>query len=34
MDKNLLLKILGSVAEGRVSAEDGAEKLQHMAYEE
>jgi len=34
MDKNLLLKILGSVAAGRVSAEDGAEKLQHMAYED
>ena len=34
MDKNLLLKILESVAEGRVSAADGAEKLQHMAYED
>jgi NCAIR mutase (PurE)-related protein len=34
MDKNLLLTILKSVAEGRVSAEDGAEKLQHMAYED
>jgi len=34
MDKNLLLKILESVSEGRVSAEDGAEKLQHMAYED
>lgn len=34
MDKTLLLKILESVARGRVSAEDGAEKLQHMAYED
>ena len=34
MDKNLLLKLLESVAEGRVSAENGAEKLQHMAYED
>jgi len=34
MDKNLLLKILESVSEGRVSAEDGAEKLQHIAYED
>jgi NCAIR mutase (PurE)-related protein len=34
MDKNLLLKILESVAQGRVSAEDGAEKLQHMAFED
>ena len=34
MDKNLLLKILDSVAQGRVSAEDGAEKLQHMAFED
>ena len=34
MDKNLLLKLLESVARGRVSAEDGAEKLQHMAYED
>jgi pyridinium-3,5-biscarboxylic acid mononucleotide synthase len=34
MDKNLLLTILESVAEGRVSAADGAEKLQHMAYED
>ncbi len=34
MDKNLFLKILESVAEGRVSTEDGAEKLQHMAYED
>ena len=34
MDKNLLLKILESIAQGRISAEDGAEKLQHMAYED
>ena len=34
MDKNLLLKTLQSVANGQVSAEDGAEKLQHMAYED
>ncbi len=34
MDKNLLLKLLRSVAAGGVSAEDGAEKLQHMAYED
>ncbi len=34
MDKNLLLKLLESVARGRVSAEDGADKLQHMAYED
>jgi len=34
MDKNLLLKTLESVANGQVSAEDGAEKLQHMAYED
>jgi NCAIR mutase (PurE)-related protein len=34
MDKNLLLKTLESIANGQVSAEDGAEKLQHMAYED
>ena len=34
MDKNLLLTILESVAEGRVSAANGAEKLQHLAYED
>ena len=34
MDRNLLLKILESIAQGRVSAEDGAERLQHMAYED
>jgi len=34
MDKNLLLKLLESVAEGRVSVDDGAEKLQHMAFED
>jgi len=34
MDKNLLLKMLASVAEGRISAEACADKLQHMAYED
>ena len=34
MDKNLLKKLLESVAKGQVSAEEGAEKLQHMAYED
>ncbi|CAB1082771.1 Circadian phase modifier [Olavius algarvensis Delta 1 endosymbiont] len=34
MDKNLLLKLLASVAEGRISAEACADKLQHMAYED
>ena len=34
MDKNLLIRLLESVAQGRVSAEDGAEKLQHIAYED
>jgi hypothetical protein len=34
MNKNLLRKLLESVAKGQVSAEDGAEKLQHMAYED
>jgi len=34
MDKNLLLNLLESVAKGRLSAEDGAEKLQHIAYED
>ena len=34
MDKNLLLKLLESVAEGRLSAEAGAEKLQHLAFED
>ena len=34
MDKNMQLKLLESVAEGRVSADDGAEKLQHMAFED
>jgi len=34
MDKNLLLKLLESVAQGRISAEDGAAKLQHIAYED
>ena len=34
MDKNLLLNLLESVAKGRISAEDGADKLQHIAYED
>jgi NCAIR mutase (PurE)-related protein len=34
MNKNLLLKLLGSVAEGRLSAAEGAERLQHMGYED
>lgn len=34
MDKSLLLKLLESVAEGRMTAEAGAEKLEHMAYED
>ena len=34
MDKNLLLNLLESVAKGRISAEAGADKLQHLAYED
>jgi len=34
MDKNLLLEMLASVAEGRLSAEACADKLQHMAFED
>jgi NCAIR mutase (PurE)-related protein len=34
MDKNLLLKLLDSVAEGRLSADACADKLQHMAFED
>ncbi len=34
MDKNLLIKILGSVADGKISAGDAAKKLQHLAYED
>ena len=33
MDKNRLIKLLESIAEGRVSAEDGADQLQNFAYE-
>jgi NCAIR mutase (PurE)-related protein len=33
MDKNLLLKLLESVAAGQTPAEDAAKKLEHMAYE-
>ena len=34
MDKKLLVKLLESVADGRVSVKDGAEKLRHIAYED
>ena len=34
MDKNLLLKLLESVADGKTSSHDAAGKLQHMAYED
>jgi NCAIR mutase (PurE)-related protein len=34
MDKNILLKLLESVAAGRIPAEDAAQKLEHMAYED
>jgi NCAIR mutase (PurE)-related protein len=34
MDKNLLLNLLESVAKGQVSPEAGADKLQHIAYED
>ena len=34
MNKNILLKLLESVAAGRVPAEDAAQKLEHMAYED
>jgi NCAIR mutase (PurE)-related protein len=34
MDKNMLLKLLESIAAGELTAEDGADKLQHMAYED
>lgn len=34
MDKNLLLKLLESVADGKTSAHDAAGKLRHMAFED
>ena len=34
MDKDLLIKLLESVAGGKTSTQDAAEKLQHMAYED
>ena len=34
MDKNLLLTILKSVAEGRVSTEAAADRLRHLSYED
>ncbi|MGD8298721.1 MAG: nickel pincer cofactor biosynthesis protein LarB [Desulfobacterales bacterium] len=33
MDKERLVKLLESIAEGRVSAEAGADQLRHIAYE-
>jgi NCAIR mutase (PurE)-related protein len=34
MDKDLLTQLLASVAGGRTSVDDAAEKLQHIAYED
>ena len=34
MDKNLLIKLLKSVADGKTSTHDAAGKLQHMAFED
>ncbi len=34
MDKNLLIKLLESVADGKTTSHDAAGKLQHMAYED
>ena len=34
MDKNLLIKLLESVADGNTTSREAAEKLQHMAYED
>jgi len=34
MDKNLLLKLLESIAAGRVSTAEAADRLQHLAYED
>ena len=34
MDKNRLLTLLNSVAGGRISTEQAAERLQHLAYED
>ena len=34
MDKNLLIKLLDSVADGSTATLDAAKKLQHMAYED
>ncbi|UCD77058.1 MAG: nickel pincer cofactor biosynthesis protein LarB [Desulfobacterales bacterium] len=34
MDKNLLMTILKSVAEGRVSTDEAADRLRHLAYED
>jgi NCAIR mutase (PurE)-related protein len=34
MDKNLLIKLLQSVADGKTSTHDAAGKLQHMAFED
>ena len=34
MNKDLLIKLLGSVAEGKTPVDDAARKLQHIAYED
>jgi NCAIR mutase (PurE)-related protein len=34
MDKDLLTELLASVAGGKISVDDAAEKLQHIAYED
>ena len=34
MDKDLLINLLESIADGRMSAREGADKLQHIAYED
>ena len=34
MDKNLLIKLLESVADGKTSTHDATRKLQHMAFED
>ena len=34
MNKDLLIKLLGSVADGKTAVEDAARKLQHIAYED
>ena len=34
MDNDLLMQLLGSVAKGKTSIEDAAQKLRHFAYED